>query len=281
MTITWNDELLTEGRDVIYRVGREGDDFVAEWPGLLLMRMKRDEREPRISTSAAADPELVDKVRKGFLAGLVFHLHGGLALHASSLEFARGAIALVGDSRSGKSTTAAALVDAAKTRLLADDATLIEWDDGKPILRATESTSWLREDAAVAFGLVPEGEKTARPDARRIGGGLGDGSSAIPEAGTRLSAVLVLRFDESAPVAGCLRKLAGVELMSAMLPSIIRWDTGDPTRAKGEIDALAKLARLTDIFEFARPRNLSNLGAQIEGIMASLSCVPLAGPRRP
>ncbi len=272
MTPAWSEEVVVDGA-VAYRVAREGDEFLAEWPGILSMRMRCDEDAPRIATSRGVEPAFIEKVRRGFLAGLVFHLRGGLAIHASSIAINGGAIALVGDSRAGKSTTAAALALAATTTVLADDATLVEWQHDRPIVRATESTSWLREDAARAFGLSPEGDKTAHR--------VGDEIDALSSTGAHaprafdLRALIILVFDDEAPQAGCLRPLEGLLQIRALLPAIIRWDRQDPERGRAEVDALAKLSGSVRMFEWTRPRDLTLLPLQIEAMLPQLRGVSL------
>lgn len=101
-------------------------------------------------------PAEVDEVRArkdllGRVFALVFHQAGVLTLHGSAVSVAGRAICFLAPKFHGKSTTAAAMVDAGCT-LLADDLVVVDEAAGTPALRPTFDTVHLWPDAARHVG---------------------------------------------------------------------------------------------------------------------------------
>lgn len=109
-------------------------------------------------------PAGVDEIRArkdvlGRVFALAFHCGGVLTLHGSAVERHGVGLCFLAPKYHGKSTTAAALVDAGAT-LLADDLVVVEPRDGGIVLRPTLSTLHLWPDAAERVGrrAAPVGE---------------------------------------------------------------------------------------------------------------------------
>ncbi len=103
-----------------------------------------------------APPESVDRVRArkdvlGRVFAVVFHQLGVPTLHGSAVELGGSGLCFLAPKLHGKSTTAAALVDAGGT-LLADDLVVVEPDEVRPTLRPTLPTLHLWPDSAAHVG---------------------------------------------------------------------------------------------------------------------------------
>lgn len=101
-------------------------------------------------------PVPVDEVRArkdvlGRVFALAFHQAGVLTLHGSAVAIGGRGLCFLAPKFHGKSTTAAALVDAGGT-LLADDLVVVDDPGGEPVLRPTLATVHLWPDSARHVG---------------------------------------------------------------------------------------------------------------------------------
>ncbi|KQX18098.1 MULTISPECIES: hypothetical protein [unclassified Sphingomonas] len=118
--------LPPEGTGVVIDLDPAGGHYLA-WPGVAAFRFRgtgRIDVEPYAGVPAAllAFPLL------GPIFGLMLHLRGALVLHASAVAIGGASAVFVGDKMAGKSTTAAAFIEAGH-RLLTDDLLAIDLVD--------------------------------------------------------------------------------------------------------------------------------------------------------
>lgn len=115
-----------------------------------------DGAEVRAAWTPAVSDEDVAALLAGPILGRALRLRGVPCLHATALEAGGGAVALLGPSRAGKSTLAAALVRAG-CRLLGDDLAALSPADGGFLVHPGQPRLRLWGDAAahLAGGAAP------------------------------------------------------------------------------------------------------------------------------
>jgi len=159
-----------EPTDIELHRDREGWDLA--WPGG--PRLRFDAVASRIELVRRAEGDLWCAIGAG--VALALRLRGGLALHASAVADARGAIAFTGASASGKSTLALLLAARAGVSFLSDDAVAVErregaWQAwaGAPIAAVDPTTLALLPSARIVGErdgkavIVTGGPKTSAP----------------------------------------------------------------------------------------------------------------------
>jgi hypothetical protein len=253
VSVTWLAE-LRDSHGVLYRIGREGEVRVADWPEFLTLRCGPEDVTSLIE-APGADPARLAKVKNGLVKALIRSLSGALTLHASAFAAGARAVVCVGASGMGKSTLAAAMCARPEVRLLADDMAPVEEvaSGGRtPAFLAlpSERSVWLH-DAGV--------------DERKFARELAFADSGLP-----VAAIVVLSFAEAGHETGTsLRPLTALELFAHLVPSIVRFRLDDPTALEGELIALGRLARSASAYELRRPRDLARLHDGV-ALLASL-----------
>jgi hypothetical protein len=239
--IRWIQEWKTSG-DIDFRIGREDDALIAEWIGICSLRAARSGDLRAFVVHEGVASEVAAKVRNGMAAGLLRHLQGGVALHASGISWSGMGVAFVGESQSGKSTTAAELCRDASVEMLSDDTLILEESGAGFMALPTEATHWLRPDAAALFHQVggPR-QKLGVPGAR---------PSLHP---VELGLVLKLTFDE-ALTKPCIRTMGGAETFHALTQSHMRFAIDDPAVMIRDLELLSRLSSTIPIRELRRPR---------------------------
>ncbi len=174
----------TAGQGV--RIGRRGNQLVVEWERIGRFESSSSGQDGTFCADETADGAILEKFRATSLMACRRYLAGGLSLHGSAVGFTAGAVALVGDSGAGKSTTAMALVEQHGGRFLADDVVPIDWDGFAPVVSPVNDSFWLARDASVWFGLAAPmaGKRSCPPRARAV----------APEP---LNAIVYLVFDDA------------------------------------------------------------------------------------
>lgn len=261
-----------EDGEVYFRVGRDGDDLVAEWVGLARLHARADGSSHRLVPEPDADPRDISKIERGSLRLLLRHLEGKLALHGAAVVRGGAAVVFLGRARQGKSTLAAALCAHADVALLADDAVAI---DGSPehgfSVSALEAMHWLDRDALAAVareeGRETSGRRFASDGAAHIREGrYGKSPIPAPRVGTggRLDAIVDLAFFDG-PVR--LVRTTPLEAMAALVPQAVRFVLDDPIAHRRELDALGELVETVPVFRLERPRDLSLLPASCDRVL--------------
>src|SRR5260221_91797 len=155
--VTWLAEHRIDGK-VVARFGRRGDEIVAEFSDLGTFAANQAGSSAHFDPLPRANPILVEKLDVSKLDALIRHLQGNLTLHGGAVALGDKAVALLGASRSGKSTTVAALCADRGAELVSDDTVAFELrqkgDASGPLqIVPTQTLAWLLPDARKALGL--------------------------------------------------------------------------------------------------------------------------------
>ncbi|CAN5861458.1 hypothetical protein BH11MYX4_BH11MYX4_42330 [soil metagenome] len=253
--VRWLAEHVEDGR-VAFRIGRAGDELVAEWVGLARVTASRDGKTHRFEPEPGLEPAEIEKVRLGSANLLLRHLQGKLALHGAAVEVRERALVLLGRSGQGKSTLAASLCARAGATLFSDDAVAIDAGPtpGTYVLSPVERNHWLDAPARQAL-LEAQG---SRADA-------GDDDSKRPVAAPRvgaesapLVAIVDLAFgDDETPRLIAVGR--GIDAIAALVPQAVRFVVDEPELQRRELEALAELVDGVPVYRLVRPRRLEQL----------------------
>lgn len=260
--VRWLAEHAAHG-EVSFRIGRDGDDLIAEWIGLVRLVARRDGTASRLEIVAGADVRAVEKIERGSARLLLRHLEGRVALHGAAVVSGDRAVVLLGRSGDGKSTLAAWLCARAGATLFADDAVAIDEVFRDPhstdgvenrwVVLAAERDHWLDDAAQRAIGLCPRA-------ARDGTGSVGKIPVRSEHAGSgraRLHALVALAFTDVA--APRLTRLHGVEALAALVPQAVRFVLDEPALQRRELDELGALVETVPVFRLERARDLAQL----------------------
>lgn len=259
-TVKWCAVVTGEGR-IEFRVGRDGDDVVAEWPGYATLRCARDGSRSSLAFEPLALPRWREKLERGLARAMIGQLQGKLTLHASAVEQEGRAVLLVGSSGSGKSTLAATLLRRTNARLLSDDASPVIWSDGKVFVEPSDSELWLWQEARRALRLADDAAGKAPVSAVSVA------TAPVP-----IAALVVLRFGDVATPE--LARMRGHDSLEALVASVVRLVVDEPAVQLREIADLERLVQAAPIFELVRPRDLRALEASAAMIDRALSTEP-------
>lgn len=250
MTIRWTAVLEEEG-DVLFRVGREEDELVAEWPGTLVLRSDLAGARARFEPSSGAAPDAVERLVRGLGAALVRHLHGGISLHASTVAREGLGIALLGPSGAGKSTAAATLCHRRGFVLLRDDITPVELTRGAVEVAPADAAHSLCDDAVTVLGTAPTKVQS-------------DGkvyvAATVAAQPVTLRHIVALAFDDALGEP-TLEPLRGGHALEALVPAVVRFVVDEPARQVAELEALDRMLGVVRLHRLRRPRNLHGLDA--------------------
>lgn len=246
----WLAEYGDDG-NVAFRIGRDGETFVAEWIGLATLVARRDGGAELIA-APGADPQDFEKIRRGGSRLLLRHLEGKLAMHGAAVEIDGRAVILLGRSGQGKSTLAAHACAHASATLLADDAVALDREPTGWLVAPLEENHWLDEGArrALDLPLVEGGKAPVR----------------APRVATRpvpLVAFVDLVFADIATP-----RLARVEgtiaALAALVPQVVRFVLDEPDAQRHELEVLSDLVATIPVLCLARPRGYDALGATVD-----------------
>lgn len=258
MTPRWVAESF-DGDVLAARVGYEGDDVVADWPGKGRLRATRDGRSASFVPAAGASPREIEKLVRGPVRLLVHHLSGGLSLHGAAVAIGGHACVLIGASGQGKSTLAAALCERLGARLLGDDAVAIRCTPDRDEVLALEHECWLTPEAAALFGhatIADDKEPFAVPAPDSA---LAQPSSPydLPLDGVPLAAIVHLDFIEGARPR--LRRTFGLDAVAGVIPQVTRFILDDPEVARRDLGTLGAIVDRTPVYRLERPLRLEDL----------------------
>jgi hypothetical protein len=240
-------ELVVDGA-VAFRVGREGDELVAEWTDLCVLRCDRTGHNARFVAMEGTDPRVIAKVKGGLVAALLRHLDGGTTLHASAVSRGGDAIAFLGRSGAGKSTLAAWLSRTAGFDLLADDVVRVEVAERRAIAHPTEVEHWLEPASLRALGLAANEDDAKMPLA----------ALHVARAPSALLAVVFLSLDDDAK-APRLTRVHGHRALEQLVPCLVRFVLDEPLVQIGELDRMASLLEAVPFYQLHTPRKFDAL----------------------
>lgn len=256
--------------EVLMRVGRDGDELIAEWPGRARLWARRDGRAHRFEPAANANALDIEKLRKGSVRLLLRHLDGKLAFHGASVSLRDRAVILLGVAGMGKSTLAAALGARDDVALLADDAVCVDKMSHGYVVTSSEEEHWLKNDVGEALSRNgypslerwedPTGEDKRSLKPKRMG------SQAALTAFVQLT--FVDGYDGCTPH---LTRLSPVEAMSALVPQTVRFILDEPDVNRRELDVLAGLVDAVPVFRLSRPHDLQQLSACCDRVLEVIS----------
>lgn len=263
--VRWLKEWRT-GSQVDFRIGRAGEDFIAEWAGLCTVRITRKGVVRRFTPSRGVDAERARRLLEGQVQGLVRHVTGHMSLHASAAARDDAAVVFLGPSASGKSTLVTDLC-ASGFAMLADDVAFLDEREGRFVVLPSERAHWLRGDASRLFGATREGPKSKVLPA------------SVARDPVRLRLVVGLVFDGTLSTAS-LRRLEGHEAFRWLRTSLFRLVMDEP-----EVDAsdFARVAALYDgapLYELRRPCALEGLRTSSDLIRGALDGLGADGGTR-
>ena len=260
MAARWLAE-TTDDRGAAARVGRDGDDLVAEWIGIARLHVGRDGSNPRFVAVDGAEATGVEKIQRGIVALLLRHLRGELGVHGAAFSIGDRAAVLVGASGKGKSTLAAYACAQRAAALVADDAVALERDSAD-VWNAVplERDHWLDDDARRAVGV-------SGPTAG-VGYKAPERARAVATSPIPVGAVAVLEWAE-VERPRCVR-IHGMEAMAALLPLIVRFVVDEPELQRRELDLISDLVTRVPIVRLVRPRALGALPETVDAIITTL-----------
>lgn len=257
--IAWVGEHAVDGR-VLFRIGRDGDVLVAEWPGLCELRSARSGEHFTFSASEGADKATVEKVRVGLAAALVRHLRGETSVHASAVERNGRALAFLGASGAGKSTLAAWMCHRRGWSLVADDIARIVVDADCVGVVPTEREHWLDAHSREALGVEGRGGDVER-EKQAIA------SPAAASAPARLTALVSLAYGGSVDVT--LTPLRGQRAMAALIPCLVRFVLDETDAHVAEMTRIEAILAKVSFLELRAPREVGAL-ARIVDVLEGL-----------
>jgi hypothetical protein len=257
----WLAEYVEDG-NVAFRIGRVGEDVVAEWIGLVRLTSRRDGKDVRFEVAPGAHSPDVEKIRRGSAQLLLRQLGGELSLHGAAVGRDGRAVILLGRSGQGKSTLAAHLCQKRGLAFLADDAVAVGGRGDAFVVEPLEANHWIDDAARRALGIAA-GEVGKLPiPAATIG---------PPSA---LVAAVELSYAEGPPH---LTRLAGVDAMQVLVPQVVRFVLDEPEAQRRELAHLATLVGAVPLYRLTRARDLARLdeGAElVESLIRETKVVP-------
>lgn len=241
---------------VDFRIGTIGDDVIAEWIGVATLTASRDGRRHELVYEEGIPAPQRRKLESGSVRMLLRQLAGELALHGAAIVIGGGAVILLGASRQGKSTLAAALC-ARGGALLADDAVAVDIIDGKAIVQPTESDHWLDEHAWSQLGLP--------------GASQGDTKGPIPArcatAAVPASLILDLTWHDDSKRPPHAIRSHGVAAFGQVLVHAARFVIDSPAHQRRELDTLMSLVEHVPVHVLSRPRRLDAIARAVDIVM--------------
>ncbi len=237
--VHWISEQHEDGA-LAFRVGRRGDDLVAEFVGLATLYASRDGRELAFEPSPGADAIDLAKVRASLVPALLRHASGRLTLHGAAVARGGRAVSLLGPSGAGKSTLAATLCADQGASLVADDTTALDFDGAAVRVTPTERVHWL-----VKGSLEPCAADVKKPVA----------PARMADARQGLNAVCALAFEPTLQRPE-LRRLRGQAALARLVPNVIRLVVDEPAAQVWELSELGRLVERVAVYELVRPKGL-------------------------
>jgi hypothetical protein len=240
------------------RIGRAGPKLLVEWRRFGRLTASESRRETTFTPVPDVDATALQKFRATELIACRRYLLGELSLHGSAVRFPAGALALVGESGAGKSTTAMAAVERFGGEFLADDIVPVDWQEEVPMVSPVDDHHWLTAQSAAHFG-VSSSHAWKAPCAPRA-------RAAKPE---RLVAIVHLVFDDAAPGVS-VEPLSGQEAFLALSQVHVCYSTFEDDDTIRNLTFRADLARGTRMFRLRRPRSLDLLERVVDALQACL-----------
>jgi hypothetical protein len=210
-----------------------GDDVLLSFPRVGAFRI-RGGREIVVEPLPGVDQAVVRLSLLGPALAVLLHQRGFLVLHASCVVM-DGAVAFLGDSKWGKSTTAAALYRSGRP-LVADDVLAVDLRSGSPTVRPAFPQVKLWPESVKALGIEAQELRTIHPqlEKRAFRAQVGFGDDDLP-----LARLYVLSDGPEVRVEALEEQEAFVELIRHSYAASLLRDTGTETAHFGQCTSLA------------------------------------------
>lgn len=240
----------------------DGSAFV-EWLTAIQFTISRDGRLVTFFASAQSDRRLVFDFLVAQVMSVALLQRGIETLHATAVEFDGRAIALVGDCGFGKSTLAAACMQAG-ARLVTDDLLVLDRaPDGFRVLPGAQRIKLTPDVAALTIG---ERDGVPMDDAR--------GKSIYPLTDAEFSRqpvplerIVVLRPDSAAQKVEPLTRTAAFH---ALLQATFNPLDTSPDRLRGHMEFFTRLAATVRVEALAVPWDAGGLGRNAAVVQAMM-----------
>lgn len=225
--------------------------------------------------AAGAEGDVVQNDVMGRLMALALHLGGFTCLHGSAISFAEEASAFLAPKGYGKSTLAAALLDAGGV-LVTDDTVAVR-DEGAPIVLPGIPHLRLNHDSAT-HALSGAAESPQGGDGKHVVAGISD--DRLLDAEAPLGAIYVLApapADERAAVTRT--PMTGVRAAMALVQHTKVGILLGGGEAAAVFDRATSLARRVPVYELAIARDLTRLPevvATVAGWHGGFAAAPAA-----
>jgi hypothetical protein len=231
------------------QVGHDNGTIIVRWPGVGELIAVPGEQHPRFTPEPGVSSQFLSKFMVTDFLACRRYLAGAISLHGAAVRFPSGqAIALVGESGVGKSTTAMAIVERTLAAFLADDVVPVDWVAGVPTLSPVEDVFWLSEKTREWLGHErggSPGKQGYEPRRRAV--------ESAP-----LSAVVDLEFS-SALRRPTLDRLTGQDAFLALSGAHVCYRSGTQEDDLRNLGLRARLNRAVPIFRLRRPPSLDHL----------------------
>lgn len=270
MSVRWTAELRDDGA-LAFRVGRDGDSLVAEWPGLARLVVSEDGRSYELVPARKAAKAAFDKLSRGLAAALVRHVRGEMSLHASAVRIGASAVILTGPSGAGKSTLAAMLCRRGAALLADDIAALDERADGAFFVPPTEREHALDGASRELVGILGA--------TRDLDGDKRLCASAPAPAPVPMSMIVTLAWSDDGASATSLTPLRGAAALGALVSAIPRLVVDDAQRNALELSRLGRLCARVPVVSLVRPRGAVALAESASQVETRTRALEAAGER--
>lgn len=237
------------------------DEICCNFPGAGRFSVRAG-REVIIEPADGVNAEMLIAWVQGTVLSLLLHQRGYLVLHASSVAINGHAVAFIGESGWGKSTSAAAL-HARGHRLIADDIVAVRFDSGIPMVVPGFHHVKLMPEAATFLGH----------DANALPNAYGDDDKRLHFARERfspepvpLSHVFVLGEAPRCIIEPLKPQLAMLELVKHAFVAQRTEFLRQTQSAASHFSHCTQLTRATGVFALRRPKIFDQLPMMMEMI---------------
>jgi hypothetical protein len=223
----------------------------------------RDGREIRVDPVADAPMAVVRRLVVGPLFNFLLYQRGYLVLHASTARVGDVAVAFLGESGDGKSTTATAML-AAGHPVCSDDVAAIRTSEGVPTVQPGYPAVKLDADAVEALDPALETEPSAAAGRRRQFYRLDGQWSTDP---LPLARVYLLA---DGPGPEIVSLPAGEQCMALVEHTYTRGSFGLENAPTTNLQRCATVADAVPVARLRRPRRYDALPALVDAVRADL-----------
>lgn len=223
----------------------------------------KDGRQIVVDPAQKTPAEVIRHLVLGPAFNYLLHQRNVLVLHASVVAIDGTAVAFVGDSGQGKTTTASAFLRDGH-RVLSDDVAAITFESGSPAVRSGYPSIKLDPALVAQFDLDVEEPSQICPNRDRHFYGLRHDQPSEP---IPLERVYLLQDGDALEIASIPSQ---EQLMELIRNTYIVAILGGEGEASANFSQCATLKRTTDVRKLHRPRNLDVLSDVVEAVTADI-----------